>query len=72
MRRATTPRDEAQVLRELRQVVRAAAQEVSQESEWLPTLRLLDDELGEGQPFFFKVAFASSSKSMSDASVVSS
>lgn len=66
------PRDETQVLGELLGAVERASNELAAESSWQPTLALLSTELGEGQPFFFKVARASSSKSMSDASVVSS
>lgn len=65
-------RDEAQVLGELRRSVERAAVQLSDGSAWTPVLGVLASELADGQPFFFKVARASSSRSSSDVPVVSS
>jgi hypothetical protein len=65
-------RGEAQVLEELRAAVERAAGGLSEESPWAETLSVLEKELKSGQPFFFKVALASSSRSKSDVPVVSS
>lgn len=63
---------DAQVLAELLDHVRHAAARLSDESPWAPSLAVLEEELEAGQPFFFKVALASSSRSISETPVVSS
>lgn len=63
---------EARVLEELRVAVGDAARQLSEDSPWAGTLGVLDEELRAGQPFFFKIALASSSRSKSEAPVVSS
>ncbi len=63
---------EALALRDLRAAVDRAGGELSDESPWSPTLALLAEELGDGQPFVFRVALASSSRSKSEAPVASS
>ena len=52
--------------------IRRLQSELDPASAWQPTLDLLEQEVKDGQPFFFKLALAKSSKSMSDAPVVSS
>jgi hypothetical protein len=64
--------EERRAISELQAIVRKTAGLLDTSSPWGPTLELLATELEEGQPFFFKVAFASSSKSMSDVSALSS
>jgi hypothetical protein len=60
---------EHQALEELEAAVAKAADRLDPDSPWAPTLALFQEELAEGQPFFFKFAFASSSKSMSETPV---
>lgn len=59
------------MLGELRAHVLRAASELSDGSEWGPTLETFEAELKEGQPFFLRFALASSSKSIRETPVVS-
>jgi hypothetical protein len=61
---------ESKALLKLRGEVENALREIGRDSQWRPSLEVLATELGEGQPFFFKIASASESRSMSDASVL--
>lgn len=63
---------DAQVLAELLDNVRHAAAKLSDGSPWTPSLAVLEEELEAGQPFFFKLDLASSSRSQSDTPVASS
>lgn len=60
---------EAETLRDLRAAVSRAANQLDASSPWTPALEILAEELEAGQPFFFKFALASSSRSMSDTPV---
>lgn len=57
-------RTEAATLRELRGAVAKATAQLDEDSPWAGTLAVLGEELGEGQPFIFKVALAPSSRAM--------
>jgi hypothetical protein len=63
---------EAAALDELRAAVGETARQLSDDSPWAGALAILDEELGDGHPFFFRIALASSSRSKSDVSVVPS
>lgn len=62
---------EAVALEKLRTAVGVAAGELPDDSPWVGTLAVLDEELREGQPFFLRFALASSSRSMSETPVTS-
>ena len=63
---------ETQVLGKLQGDVEAALRRLGDDSPWASTLPVLAEELAAGQPFFFRFDLASSSKSISEAPVVSS
>lgn len=63
---------EEEVLRGLQREVVDAARKLDSGSSWSPTLALLAEELEEDQPFFFRCALASSSRSNSETPVTSS
>jgi hypothetical protein len=71
-RRADGSGIEREALDDLLADVRRARKRLDPASVWQPTLEELESELQDGEPFVFKVAFASSSKSKSDTPVVSS
>jgi hypothetical protein len=58
-----TETQEEDVLAELQAAVQRTRAHLRPDSPWLGTLQVLDQELGEGQPFLLRVARASSSKS---------
>lgn len=62
---------ERQHLDEFLAEVRRFRMRLDPASTWQPTFEVLEEELEDGQPFVFKVAFASSSNSKSEAPVVS-
>lgn len=62
---------EARALRRLQRAVEGTAEELEPGSPWAETLAALGEELRDGQPFFFKIALASSSRSISDTPVTS-
>lgn len=66
------PQTEAEVLGDLRESVRRAREKLEDHSLWRPCLEVLEGELEDGQPFVFRIALASSSRSNSDAPVSSS
>jgi hypothetical protein len=57
------------VLSDLAEQVAQAAARLGEGSPWLATMAVLTEELREGQPFFFKFALASSSRSISETPV---
>jgi hypothetical protein len=61
---------EGENLDDLLGAVRRTAAKLPEASPWLPTLEVLEEELEEGQPFFFKIACASSSRSKRETPVV--
>lgn len=62
---------ERQHLDEFLADVRRVRKRLDPASIWQPSLEVLEEELEDGQPFVFKVDFASSSKSKRDTPVVS-
>lgn len=63
--------DEQAALADLHGAVVSARERLAEGSEWAPTLDLLADELRDGQPFFFKLDLAASSRSNSETPVAS-
>ena len=61
---------EAEALGDLCDAVKMAASRLRTGSPWSETLAVLGEELELGQPFFFKLDLASSSRSINDTPVV--
>lgn len=63
---------EAEALGDLREAVETVASCLRPGSPWAGPLAALSEELADGQPFFFRFALVSSSRSNSDTPVTSS
>lgn len=63
---------ERETLDEFLAEVRRARKQLDPASVWQPVLKLLEEEVEEGQPFLFRFASAARNKSKSDAPAVSS